>query len=230
MQAPLPPDSRARGTSRPGFGSSPGRSALSAPNRRVIGLQVTTMTYPIAPDASDSASARDALIQGVRAAHRTGKALEYSQLGSASTGRTGLVPLTILGLPVQQGRRFLRARSTGSGSIPTPGTRPCPRPSAAATTTRALGELRPLHADRAAEGPDPRRGERLANRSGRTERDQVIATRQMVAAVNDLRGLDHVTDYRWFTYATQHLLAEPPAALRCSATITRASGPSDGGW
>jgi hypothetical protein len=26
----------------------------------------------------------------------------------------------------------------------------------------------------------------------------VIATRQMVAAVNDLRGLDHVTDYRWF--------------------------------
>ena len=46
--------------------------------------------------------------------------------------------------------------------------------------------------------PDPRGGERLADRAGRPEDRQVDAMRVMVGAVHDFRGTFNVTDYRWF--------------------------------
>ena len=109
---------RRAGGGHPGLGSvrAPGRSALW-PEPRVIGLQVTNEVnfYPIAPDASDSAfaRARDALIQGVEAAHRTARRRGYSQLriGFNWAYRTGPANEASFWdyLRDKGGRRFARA-------------------------------------------------------------------------------------------------------------------------
>jgi hypothetical protein len=183
------------------------------PNRRVIGLQITNEVnfYPIAPDASDSAftGARDALIRGVEAAHRTVRRRGYSQLriGFNWAYRTGPANEASFWdyLRDKGGRRFARAVDwVGLDAYPGTVFPPVPAPIGTGyydAMSAALGELRrcympiarlgmkvPIHVEENGWPTGP----------GRAEGEQVIATRQMVAAVNDLRGLDHVTDYRWF--------------------------------
>ena len=158
------------------------------PNRGVTGLQVTNEVnlYPIAPDASDSAFARsrDALIRGVEAAHRTVHGdRAFGSSRSASTGSIG---------PIRRTRRAsgatcatreaaaLPARSTGWGStpIPAPCSRLSPRRSAAAFAMpcsrrwASFGTATCRSRD-LGWAADPRGGERLADRPGRTEREQV---------------------------------------------------------
>ena len=103
------------------------------------------------------------------------------------------------------GRRFARAVDW-VGLDAYPGDRVPARPAPIGTgyydaMSAALDELRRCYM------PIARRGMKVPihveengwpTGPGRPEREQVIATRRMVAAVNDLRGLDHVTDYRWF--------------------------------
>ena len=110
------------------------------PNEGVTALQVTNEVnfYEIAPDASDSSyeGAREALIRGVKTAHRATENAASSTSRSGSTGPTA---------PTRTARRTSGAtcattagrsssrRSTGSGSTRTPAR--CSRRSRRATAT-----------------------------------------------------------------------------------------------
>jgi hypothetical protein len=183
------------------------------PNPGVRGLQVTNEVnlYPIAPDASDSsfARARDALIRGVEAAHRTARRQGYGQLKIGFNWFYRTDPANEASfwgyLRDEGGRRFARAVDWVGLDV-YPGTVFPPVPSPVGNGFRdsmgvALGELRdcympianlggriPIHVEENGWPTGP----------GRSEREQVTAMRQMVGAVNDLRARYHVTDYRWF--------------------------------
>ena len=148
---------------------------------------------------------------------------------SASTGSTATDPRQrgeLLGLPARHGgRRFARARSTGSGSTPTrarSSRRPSRRAASATGMVTAMSELRSCFmpiAGLGAERADPRRGERLADRPG-PQRGRARSRRcaTMVGAVDDFRGTYNVTDYRWFDLRDHNTsLAELPAPLRPAA-------------
>jgi hypothetical protein len=183
------------------------------PNRGVIGLQVTNEVnfYPIAPDASDSAfaGARDALIRGVEAAHRTARRGGFGQLriGFNWAYRTGPAnEASFWGyLRDKGGVRFARSVDwVGLDAYPGTVFPPVPAPIGTGyydAMSGALGELRHCYMPMAglkAKVPIHVEENGWPTGPGRTEREQVIAMRQMVGAVNDLRGADHVTDYRWF--------------------------------
>jgi hypothetical protein len=183
------------------------------PNPGVTGLQVTNEVnlYPIAPDASDSSfdGARDALIRGVEAAHRTARRQGYRQLEIGFNWFYRTDPSNEASfwgyLRDRGGRRFARAVDW-VGLDAYPGTVFPPVPSPVGSGFRdamgdALGELRdcfmpvarlgrkvPIHVEENGWPTGP----------GRPEREQVTAMRQMVGAASDLRALYHVTDYRWF--------------------------------
>jgi len=183
------------------------------PNPGVIGLQVTNEVnfYPIAPDASDSAfaRARDALIRGVEAAHRAARRQGFRQLQIGFNWFYRTDPANESSfwgyLHDKGGRRFARAVDwVGLDAYPGTVFPPISTPVGSAfrdAMTEALDELRhcympiaglgmsiPIHVEENGWPTGP----------GRTEREQVTAMRQMIDAVNDLRGPDHVTDYRWF--------------------------------
>jgi hypothetical protein len=183
------------------------------PNRRVIGLQVTNEVnlYPIAPDASDSsfARARDALIRGIEAAHRAVARRGYRQLRVGFNWFYRTDPANEASfwgyLRDKGGASFARAVDwVGLDAYPGTVFPPVPTPVGSGfrdAMTEALQELRrcympiaglgmgiPIHVEENGWPTGP----------GRTDREQVVAMRQMVGAVNDLRGPDHVTDYRWF--------------------------------
>jgi hypothetical protein len=183
------------------------------PNHGVIGLQVTNEVnlYPVAPDASDSsfARARDALIRGVEAAHRTARRRGFRQLRIGFNWFYRTDPANEAGfwayLRDKGGRRFARAVDwVGLDAYPGTVFPPVPTPVGSGfrdAMVQALDELRRCYM------PIARLGMRVPihveengwpTGPGRTEREQVVAARQMVGAVNDLRRIDHVTDYRWF--------------------------------
>ena len=183
------------------------------PNRGVTGLQVTNEVnlYPIAPDASDSAFARsrDALIRGVEAAHRTVRRQGFRQLQVGFNWFYRTDPANEASfwgyLRDKGGRRFARAVDW-VGLDAYPGTVFPPVPSPVGSGFRdamleALGELRDCYMPTAGLGsgvPIHVEENGWPTGPGRTEREQVVALRQMVRAVNDFRGAYHVTDYRWF--------------------------------
>ena len=180
--------------------------------RGVTGLQITNEVNfpPIAPDASDSsfAGAKDALIRGVEAAHRVVRKLRlrhvsvgfnwaYRNTPSAETefwsylrdngGRRFVRALDWVGLDAYPGTIFPPTEPTPTGyadgmvnamSV----LRECYMPIA------GLGRGVPIHVEENGwpTGPD------------RTEARQVVALREMVAAVNRFRGTYGVSDYRWF--------------------------------
>ncbi len=175
-------------------------------------LQVTNEVnfFPIAPDASDSyfAGARDALIRGVEAAHRTARRLGLRRLkigfnwaypntptaeqdfwtylgehGGARLARD----VDWVGLDAYPGTFFPPTEPTPSGyadgmvnamSV----LRDCYMPLA------GLGARVPIHVEENGWPTGP----------GREEARQVTALREMVKAVSRFRGNYGVTDYRWF--------------------------------
>ena len=183
------------------------------PNRGVVGLQVTNEVnfYPVAPDASDSAyeGARDALIRGVEAAHRTARRRAFGQLQIGFNWAYRTDPSNEASfwgyLRDRGGRRFARSvdwvgLDAYPGTVfptfePPTGTgfrdgmvnamselRKCFMP------TARLGRGVPIHVEENGWPTGP----------GRPEAEQVHALRQMVRAVHAFRGTYHVTDYRWF--------------------------------
>jgi hypothetical protein len=183
------------------------------PNPGVTGLQVTNEVnlYPIAPDASDSsfARARDALIRGVEAAHRTAQRHGYGQLEIGFNWFYRTDPANEASfwsyLRDKGGRRFAHAVDwVGLDAYPGTVFPPVPSPVGNGfgdAMGEALGELRdcympiaklgrkvPIHVEENGWPTGP----------GRPGREQVTAMRQMVGAVNDLRARYDVTDYRWF--------------------------------
>ncbi len=183
------------------------------PNRGVIALQVTNEVnlYPIAPDASDSsfARARDALIRGVEAAHRTVRRRGFRQLRIGFNWFYRTDPANEASfwgyLRDQGGRRFARAVDW-VGLDAYPGTVFPPVPAPVGTGFRdamvqGLGELRDCYMPVAGLGrrvPIHVEENGWPTGPGRTQQEQVVAMRQMVGAVHDFRGAYHVTDYRWF--------------------------------
>lgn len=180
--------------------------------RGVTGLQITNEVNfpPIAPDASDSSydGAKDALIQGVEAAHRVVRKLElrhvtigfnwaYRNTPSAETafwtylhdngGRRFARAVDWVGLDAYPGTVFPPTEPNATGyadgivnamSV----LRDCYMPLA------GLGRRVPLHVEENGWPTGP----------GRTEYRQVVALREMVEAVNRYRGNYGVTEYRWF--------------------------------
>lgn len=183
------------------------------PDPGVTGLQVTNEVnfYPIAPDASDSAfaGARDALIRGVEAAHRTARRAGFAQLEIGFNWAYRTDPANEAGfwhyLRIEGGRRFAHAVDW-VGLDAYPGTIFPPVGEPVANGFRegmidAMSELRecympiarlghsvPIHVEENGWPTGP----------GRPESEQVTALRQMVGAVVSFRSAYHVTDYRWF--------------------------------
>jgi hypothetical protein len=185
------------------FGSNPG----------VVGLQVTNEVnfYPIAPDASDSYydGARDALIQGVEAAHRLVRRLGFHQLEVGFNWAYRTDPNRESSfwtyLRDQGGKRFVRSVDwVGLDAYPGtvfPMLEPPVGQGYRDGLVNAMSQLRECFM------PIPGLGRRIPihveengwpTGPGRSGHEQVRAMRQMVGAANDFRGTYHVTEYRWF--------------------------------
>ncbi len=178
----------------------------------VSGLQITNEVNfpPIAPDASDSSfsGARDALIQGVEAAHQVVHKLgrrrvtvgfnwAYRNTPSAETAFWTY-------LAERGGARFARAVDW-VGLDAYPGT--VFPPSEPDPAGYADGMVNAMSALRDCYMPVARLGRQVPihveengwpTGPGRTEARQVVALRRMVLAVNRFRGNYGVSDYRWF--------------------------------
>jgi hypothetical protein len=183
------------------------------PNPRVVGLQVANEVnfYPIAPDASDSAyrGARDALIQGVEAAHRAARQHGFNHLEIGFNWAYRTDPSNEASfwgyLRDHGGRRFVRSVDwVGLDAYPGTVFPPVEPPGGSGFRdgmVNAMSQLRdcfmpvahlgrrvPIHVEENGWPTGP----------GRSEAEQQTALRQMVQAVGDFHGTYHVTDYRWF--------------------------------
>ncbi len=181
------------------------------PNRRVVALQVTNeVNLTFSPDSSDGAyrGARDALIEGVKAADHETRVRGYEHLGVGFNWVYRLDPFTeasFWGYLRDHGGSAFTAAVDWVGLDAYPGTffppiellpggfrdgmvnamsvlRECFLPIA------GIGAGTPIHVE---ENGYP---------TGllRSEAQQVEAMREMVGAVHDFRGTYNVSDYRWF--------------------------------
>jgi len=177
----------------------------------VTALQITNEVnfLPIAPDASDAAfdGAKDALIRGVEAAHRVVHKLglrgvrigfNWAYRNDPSSENDFWTYLADNGGP-----RFIRAVDwVGLDAYPGTFFPPVETPSGYADgMVNAMSVLRDCFMPIPGLGPKvPMKVEENGwpTGPGRSEATQVTALREMVRAVNRLRGNYGVTDYRWF--------------------------------
>jgi hypothetical protein len=180
------------------------------PNRRVIALQVTNeVNLTFSPDSSDGAyeGARDALIEGVKAAHDEALAGGYDQLAIGFNwfyrtdpaneksfweylrdrgGPPFVEAVDWAGLDAYPGTIFPPAESPGGerdGMVNAMSQlRECFLPIA------GIGQQVPIHVEENGYPTGP----------GRSYEMQEQALRSMVGAVRDFRGTYNVSDYRWF--------------------------------
>jgi hypothetical protein len=180
------------------------------PNRRVIALQVTNeVNLTFSPDSSDGAyeGARDALIEGVKAAHDEALADGYDQLAIGFNwfyrtdpaneksfweylrdrgGPPFVEAVDWAGLDAYPGTVFPPAESPGGerdGMVNAMSQlRKCFLPIA------GIGQQVPIHVEENGYPTGP----------GRSFEMQEQALRSMVGAVRDFRGTYNVSDYRWF--------------------------------
>ena len=181
------------------------------PNRGVTALQVTNEVnfYEIVPDASDSAyaGARDALIRGVKVAHRLTAKLGYEHLAIGFNWAYRTDPnreANFWGyLRDAGGRKFVRALDW-VGLDAYPGTVFPPVEVGDGYRdgmVNAMSVLRECYLPVAGIPPSvPIKVEEngYPTGPGRPESEQVVAMEQMVRAVHDFRGTYNVSDYRWF--------------------------------
>jgi hypothetical protein len=182
-------------------------------NPHLVALQVTNEVnfYAIAPDASDSYydGAEDALIRGVKAAHRIVRHHGFDQLAIGFNWAYRTDPnreANFWGyLRDHGGPRFVRAVDwVGLDAYPGtvfPPTEPPTGTGYADGMVNAMSVLRECFMPIAGLGPDiPIHVEEngYPTGPGRSEDEQVRALKQMVGAVSDFRGTYNVTDYRWF--------------------------------
>jgi hypothetical protein len=180
------------------------------PNRRVIALQVTNeVNFTISPDSSDGAyaGARDALIEGVKAAHAEAASGGYDQLEVGFNWFYRTDPADERSfweyLRDHGGPEFIDAVDwVGLDAYPGTVFPPVEPPGGERDgMVNAMSQLRecflpvpgigaevPIHVEENGYPTGP----------GRTYAMQEAALRSMVGAVHDFRGTYNVSDYRWF--------------------------------
>jgi hypothetical protein len=179
-------------------------------NPRVVAAQITNeVNFTISPDSSDGAyaGARDALIEGVIAAHDEARDRGYDQLEIGFNWFYRTDPQSeasfwdYLG---EQGGRDLRRAVDWVGLDAYPGTifPPVEPPGGARDgMVAAMSQLRECFMPRAGLEDDvPIHVEENGwpTGPGRSEDRQRDELETMVEAVHDFRGTYNVTDYRWF--------------------------------
>jgi hypothetical protein len=180
------------------------------PNRRVIALQVTNeVNLTFSPDSSDGAyeGARDALIEGVKAAHAEALAGGYGQLEIGFNWFYRTDPANERSfweyLRDHGGPEFLAAVDwVGLDAYPGTIFPPVEPPGGERDgMVNAMSQLRECFLPIPGIGPEvPIHVEEngYPTGPGRTYEMQEAALRSMVGAVRDFRGTYNVTDYRWF--------------------------------
>ena len=180
------------------------------PNPRVWGLQVTNeVNFTISPDSSDGSytGARDALIEGVKAAHDEAASKGYANLRVGFNWFYRMDPSTEdafwgylrdhggpaftkavdwVGLDAYPGTFFPPVEPPGGhreGMVNAMGTLRCE------LTGIGIPEKTPIHIEENGWPTQP---------PARSYDQQVQVLQAMVTAVNDFRGTFNVTDYRWF--------------------------------
>jgi hypothetical protein len=180
------------------------------PNKRVVGLQVTNeVNFTISPDSSDGSypGAKDALINGVEAAHSEAVRKGYKQLAIGFNWFYRMDPATEADfwsyLRDHGGPAFVKAVDwVGLDAYPGTFFPPTEPPGghrdamvSALSTLRCflngvgIQDATPIHIE---ENGWP------TNPPLRSYDQQVTVMQDMVNAVNDFRGTFNVTDYRWF--------------------------------
>lgn len=180
------------------------------PDPGVVGMQVTNeVNFTASPDSSDGANAgaKDALIQGVIAAHDEAGSRGFRQLRIGFNWFYRTDPQseqafwTYLG---QHGGRAFAAAVDWVGLDAYPGTffPPAEAPGGERDgVTNALSSLRDCYLPLAAIGlgtPIYVEENGYPTGPGRSEATQLAYLRSMVQAFSDLRGTYDVSDYRWF--------------------------------
>jgi len=180
------------------------------PDPGVVGMQVTNeVNFTASPDSSDGANAgaKDALIQGVIAAHDEAERRGFRQLRIGFNWFYRTDPQseqafwTYLG---QHGGRDFAAAVDWVGLDAYPGTffPPAEAPGGERDgVTNALSSLRDCYLPLAAIGlgtPIYVEENGYPTGPGRSEATQLAYLRSMVQAFSDLRGTYDVSDYRWF--------------------------------
>lgn len=180
-------------------------------NRRVRALQVTNEVnfYPIVPDASDSAyeGAREALVRGVKTAHRQTEKRGYQHLEVGFNWAYRTDPNRERSfwneLRERGGNKFVEALDW-VGLDAYPGTVFPPAEAGEGYRdgiVNAMSVLRDCYmpiANIPRSVPLKVEENGYPTGPGRPESEQMKAMEQMVGAVHEFRGNFNVTDYRWF--------------------------------